>query len=224
MARGVDQTAAFFGAGTLLLASAISFESAFLNRRSPALIGSLKALALRNAAYRPGRSILCIAQIACATFLIVSVAAFRQTGDNAGAGGYPLMAESVLPLIHDPNTAAGRESLNIPPLSGVTFVPFRLRPGDDTSCLNLYQPRNPRILAPSGCISAQRAFPVPGVVSHAANPWLLLDATLPGGAIPAIADANSMTYVLHLEAGRRFRVERDSIPHRRRPAGQPFPE
>ena len=29
------------------------------------------------------------------------------------------MAESVLPLIHDPITAAGREALNIPPLAGV---------------------------------------------------------------------------------------------------------
>ena len=30
-----------------------------------------------------------------------------------------------------------------------------------------------------------------------ANPWLLLSATEPDGAIPVIADANSMTYVLH---------------------------
>jgi len=204
LARGIDQTAAFFGAGTLLLASAISFESAFLNRRSPASIGSLKALALRNAAYRPGRSILCIAQIAFATFLIVSVAAFRQTGDNAGAGGYPLMAESVLPLIHDPNTAAGRDALNIPPLAGVTFVPFRLRPGDDTSCLNLYQPRNPRIVAPPAAFLHSAHFPFQEMLSRTADPWLLLDTPLPGGAIPAIADANSMTYVLHLKLGEDF--------------------
>ena len=30
----------------------------------------------------------------------------------------------------------------------VKLVNFRLRPGDDTSCLNLYQPRNPKIVAP----------------------------------------------------------------------------
>ena len=35
-------------------------------------------LGLRSAAYRPGRSILCIALIASATFLIVSLDAFRQ--------------------------------------------------------------------------------------------------------------------------------------------------
>jgi ABC-type lipoprotein release transport system permease subunit len=202
--RALDQTAAFFGAGTLLLIAALAFQSAALNRRSSAFIGGLTTLALRSAAYRPGRSILCIAQIACATFLIVSVDAFRQAGDSAGTGGYPLMAESVLPLIHDPNTAAGREALNIPPLPGVRFIPFRLRPGDDTSCLNLYQPRNPRIMAPPAPFLRSAHFAFQDSVPHTANPWLLLESQPSGGAIPAIADANSMTYVLHLKLGEDF--------------------
>ncbi|HXM42551.1 MAG TPA: ABC transporter permease, partial [Bryobacteraceae bacterium] len=202
--RALDQTAAFFGAGTLLLIAALSFQSAALNRRSSAFIGGLITLAFRGATYRPGRSILCIAQIACATFLIVSVDAFRQTGDSGGAGGYPLMAESVLPLIHDPNTAAGREALNIPPLEGVHFVPFRLRPGDDTSCLNLYQPRNPRILAPPAAFLRNAHFAFQDSTPHTANPWLLLESQPAGGAVPAIADANSMTYVLHRKLGEDF--------------------
>jgi ABC-type lipoprotein release transport system permease subunit len=202
--RALDQTAAFFGAGTLLLIAALAFQSAALNRRSSAFIGGLTTLALRSAAYRPGRSILSIAQIACATFLIVSVDAFRQAGDSAGTGGYPLMAESVLPLIHDPNTAAGRDALNIPPLPGVRFIPFRLRPGDDASCLNLYQPRNPRIMAPPAAFLRSAHFAFQDSVPHAANPWLLLESQPSGGAIPAIADANSMTYVLHLKLGEDF--------------------
>jgi ABC-type antimicrobial peptide transport system permease subunit len=202
--RALDQTAGFFGAGTLLLIAALSLQSAALHRRSSALIGGLFTLALRSAAYRPGRSILSIAQIACATFLIVSVDAFRQSGDSAGTGGYPLMAESVLPIVQDPNTAAGRDGLNIPPLQDVQFIPFRLRPGDDTSCLNLYQPRNPRILAPPAPFLRSAHFRFQDSVPHAANPWLLLDAPLAGGAVPAIADANSMTYVLHLKLGQDF--------------------
>ncbi len=102
------------------------------------------------------------------------------------------MAESVLPLIHDPNTAAGRDALNIPPLEGVRFVSFRLRPGDDVSCLNLYQPRNPRIMAPPASFLDRR------------RSVALLKSQLPGGVIPAIADANSMTYVLHLKLGEDF--------------------
>ncbi|MGA2739617.1 MAG: ABC transporter permease [Bryobacteraceae bacterium] len=206
LARALDPTAAFFGAGTLLLIAALSFQSAALNRRSSAFIGGLIALSFRSATYRPARSILCIAQIACATFLIVSVDAFRQTGSSAGTGGYPLMAESVLPLIHDPNTAAGRESLNIPPHEGVHFVPFRLRPGDDTSCLNLYQPRNPRILAPPAAFLRNAHFAFQDSAPHSANPWLLLESQPAGGAVPAIADANSMTYVLHLKLGEDFIV------------------
>ncbi|HUD98376.1 MAG TPA: ABC transporter permease [Bryobacteraceae bacterium] len=202
--RAMDQTAAFFGAGTLFLIAALALQSALLNRRKSATIGGLTTLALRNAAYRPGRSILCIAQIACAVFLIVSVDAFRQTGNSAGTGGYPLMAESVMPLIYDPNTAAGRDALNLPALPGVQFVPFRLRPGDDTSCLNLYQPRNPRILGAPPAFLHSAHFEFQDSVPHTANPWLLLEAPLPGGVIPAIADANSMTYVLHLKLGEDF--------------------
>ncbi len=201
LVHAMDETGAFFGAGTLLLIAAISFQSALLNRRTAGAMGSLTALAMRNVAWRPGRSVLCIAQIACATFLIVSVDAFRQTGDSGGTGGYPLVAESVLPLIHDPNSAAGREELNIPKLPGVDFVPFRLRPGDDTSCLNLYQPRNPRILAPPPEFLRSAHFTFQDAVTRGGDPWLLLEKPLPDGAIPAIADANSMTYVLHLKLG-----------------------
>ncbi len=204
LARALDQTAGFFGAGTLFLIAALTFLSAFFNARSFVFTRGLLTLALRNAAYRPGRSILCIAQIAFATFLIVSVDAFRRSGDTGGTGGFPLMAESVLPLIHDPNTPTGRDALNIPPLPGVHFIPFRLRPGDDASCLNLYQPRNPRILAPPAAFLRTAHFAFEDSVPHATNPWLLLDQPLPNGAIPAIADANSMTYVLHLKLGEDF--------------------
>ena len=114
------------------------------------------------------------------------------------------MAESVLPLIHDPNTRAGRDALNIPPLQEVEFVPFRLRPGDDASCLNLYQPRNPRILAPPPVFLRRARFRFQDSVVKTANPWLLLEAEPPDGVIPAIADANSMTYALHLKIGQEF--------------------
>ena len=192
LAKAMDQSAGFFGAGSLLLIAALAFESAFFNSRSSAFIRGLISLAQRNASHRPSRSILCIAQIACATFLIVSVDAFRRP-PTQGVQGYPLMAESALPLIHDPNAAAGREALNLPRLDGVRFVPFRLRPGDDASCLNLYQPRNPRILAPPPAFAA-------------ANHWDALDQPLPNGAIPAMADANSIEYVLHLKVGEDFKL------------------
>jgi ABC-type lipoprotein release transport system permease subunit len=190
---GAGQAAGFFGAGTLLLVAALLFQSAWLHARGFRAIGGLVALGLRSARYRPGRSILCMALIASATFVIASLEAFRRDGSSAGTGGFPLIADSELPLIHDPNTESGRAALNIPPLEGVEFIPFRLHPGDDASCLNLYQPQNPRVLAPP-----------PSFLRRTPNPWLLLESRLPGGAVPAIADANSMTYALHRKLGEEF--------------------
>ena len=80
----LDQTAGFFGAGTLLLIAALLLESAWLRSRGFAAIGSQVTLGLRSAAYRPGRSILCIALIASATFVIVSLDAFRREGSVGG--------------------------------------------------------------------------------------------------------------------------------------------
>src|SRR5438128_4979034 len=49
-------------------------------------------------------------------------------------------------LYYDLNSPAGRENLNLTALGKDAEVTrFRLRPGDDVSCLNLYQPRHPRI-------------------------------------------------------------------------------
>ncbi len=173
---GAGQTAGFFGAGTLLLVAALLFQSAWLHARGFRHIGGLVALGLRSVRYHPGRSVLCIALIASATFVIASLDAFRR--DGSPAGDFQLVADSELPIFQ-----------NIPPLEGVEFIPFRVRPGDDASCLNLYQPRNPRILAPPP-----------------RNPWPLLDSRLPGGAVPAIADANSMTYSLHRKLGEEFEL------------------
>jgi hypothetical protein len=144
------------------------------------------------------------------------------------------MAESLLPLIHDPNSAAGREAMslsgdtNVAVLNRVQFARFRLRAGDDASCLNLYQPRNPRILGASDeFIKANRfAFQstLPGSKEESENPWLMLDRPEGPGvraldAIPVIADANSLTYVLHLKLGDEFVLNRSEGPLRLRIVG-----
>ena len=210
--RWIGAAGGFFGGGILLLAAALFEGRAWLERRGAAALPGICALGFRNAAWRPGRSILCAALIASATFLIIAVDAFRREerpalDPKSGTGGFALMAESMLPLIHDPNSAAGREALNLtdPALSDVRFTSFRLRPGDDTSCLNLYQPRNPRILAPTGDFPARGRFSFEQSLAQSAteksNPWLLLESALKDGAIPAIADANSIEYVLHRKLG-----------------------
>ena len=106
-----------------------------------------------------------------------------------------------MPLFWDPNTAAGRDNLNMGSVAGVRFFAFRLRPGEDSSCLNLYEPRNPRVLgAPAEFIDLGR-FSFAESAEKTQNPWMLLEKDQHDGAIPAIADANSITYVLHKKLG-----------------------
>ena len=59
---------------------------------------AVSRLGLRNAAERPGRSVLAIAVIAAATFILISVDAFRRvapaaTDRHSGVGGYALLVE-----------------------------------------------------------------------------------------------------------------------------------
>src|ERR1700730_4087255 len=199
LVRELDQTAGFFAAGTLLMIAAVCFESAWFSSRSFGVIRGQITLGVRSATYRRGRSLLCIALIASATFIIVSLDAFRRSDTSAGTGGFPLVAESVLPLIHDPNTAAGRDALNLPPLDGVEFVPFRLRTGDDARCLHLYPPRKPRIVAPPAAFLRTARFAFQDSAPRIANQWLLLESDPGDGVIPAMVRAHLMAYSLHLK-------------------------
>ncbi|MFN7923319.1 MAG: FtsX-like permease family protein [Bryobacteraceae bacterium] len=207
-AAKIPPAAGFFGAGALLLAAALAVFRSMLGAsvRRPVSVG-LGQLAFRNAASRPGRTVLSAALIASATFLIVSVEAFRRDPDQSsldpksGTGGYPLIAESVRPVYHNLNTKEGREAMGVQVPDAVRFESLRLRPGDDASCLNLYQPQNPRVLGVPPSLVRQGRFAFAGSEGQDANPWLLLDRDRDDGAIPAIADANSMQYVLHKSIG-----------------------
>ena len=131
--------------------------------------------------------------------------AVADTGPRSGLGGYSLIVESLLPIAHDLSTATGREALGLADLDDVRFEPFRLRPGDDTSCLNLYQPTNPRVLGVRDAFVAEGRFrfgrSLAETSEERANPWRLLARVYPDGAIPVIADANSLAYVLHKAVG-----------------------
>jgi putative ABC transport system permease protein len=216
----IPDVAGFFGSGLLMLVALLCLTALRLRRSRGATISGrgIRAwfhLGARSASHRPGRSLLCVALIAAATFIVVSVEAFRQDPSSvslarqSGTGGYPLVAESALPVIYDPNSAAGREALSIPPalvpeLAAVRFVSFRERPGDDASCLNLYSPQEPRILGAPHSFITEGRFAFAAAAASAperANPWLLLESALPDGAIPAIGDANAIQYILHRAVG-----------------------
>lgn len=219
----VAPAGAFFGAGALLLTSALTLFAAALRRPAGQPIGGrgwrpVSHLGLRNTTYRPARSVLSMAVIASATFILIAVDAFRRDTTVApgeirsGLGGYALIVETLLPIVHDPNSPDGRDALNLGDLGSARIEPFRLLPGDDASCLNLYEPRNPRILAARDSFLAEGRFVFHSSLASSdaerANPWLLLNRTEPDGAVPVIADANSMTYVLHRRLGEDIVIAR----------------
>ncbi len=226
----ISNTSGFFGAGMLFLCALLTAVWAWLHYEvagRPLVTGtwSLMHIGFRNARYRPGRSLLCIGLITSATFIIVAVDAFRREGHEvlldrtSGTGGYTLLADSVLPIIHDLGTDEGIEELYLGDLGDdivgkIFFERFRVRPGEDVSCLNLYQAKNPRILAPTGEFLKSGRFTFRNSLARSEaerkNPWLLLDREQPDGAIPAIADATSLTWVLHLDVGDEFLINRET--------------
>jgi ABC-type antimicrobial peptide transport system permease subunit len=224
LATDAAQAGAFFGAGAASLAGAMFLLSAWLRSRPSGVIAGrgvkpMLQLGFRSAAFRPSRSVLSAALIAAAAFIIVSVDAFRKSGGeiaddrSSGTGGFVFIATSELPLLHNPNDAAGREGLIVsaPEFEQTTFTRFRVRPGDDASCLNLYRPTAPTIVAPEKGFIEEGRFTFAGSLAatdaERANPWLLLHRPVTGGPVPVIADATSLQYVLHAKAGDVFSMD-----------------
>lgn len=154
--------------------------------------------AIRNAARQPGRSKTCVTTISIACCIIVAVGANRH--DAPPETEYAFVAESALPLHHNLNTPDGRFELGFSDkaselLSASEVIPFRVLPGEDVSCLNLYQPQKPQILGASDAMIGK-------------DPWgsLYLSST-ESGKIPAIADEKSLRWILHHDPNDDFIVQ-----------------
>ena len=232
----VSDAAGFFGAGFSILVSLLCLQSILL-RRTPssalktARVSTLWRLGFRQASDRPGRSVLCVALIASATFIIVAVDAFRrdhtifaqvtpsqEPAASSGTGGFALMGQSLLPIFQNWTSSEGRAALGFSEedsrsWGSATVARFRVRPGEDTSCLNLFRPKRPRILAPERGYSFEGRFAFKRSIANdeveKGDPWRLLDRLFQDGAIPVIGDANSLTYVLHLKVGDDWLLERE---------------
>jgi len=153
-AAAETQAGLFFVSGALALFAGLMMARRFLvplHRTASQRHISLLWLAARNARLNPGRSLLCIALVAAVSFLLIATSTFRLDVSDSGSGGFDLLAESPLPILHDLGTSHGRAELGLSEeedrlLRKCTMVPLRVQDGDDASCLNLYRPRQPRIL------------------------------------------------------------------------------
>ena len=230
-------TVLFFVVGMCTLISAICGFAAWLDGdRFVSILGSgslaLVRLSLRNATRQRRRSLLSLALIASASFLLVAVAAGRrnpavETPDlKSGNGGFLFVAESTTPLIHDLGTSAGRNKLDLRATStgGLTpsarllesmmVAPFRMRPGENASCLNLYQTRVPTILGvPQEFFTVwSERFKFVNAPRMKTGPWTLLEKPDADGAIPVFGDMNTLMYSLHKGVGDTIQIPDETSP------------
>jgi len=227
---GETMAGAFFGAGALLLVGTLNLSHAVLRMMAGSWsrpMVSLQGLGLRNAARRHGRSLAIIGLLACGAFLVVAVGANRHNplneakGRDSGTGGFAFYGDCSIPILHDLSTESGRKALGLAGqgLDDVQVVQFRVRDGDDASCLNLNRAQQPRLMAVQADALRQRnAFKFTAVVEQGQEEkgWGLLRMDLDRGAVPAIGDYPTVFWALGKnigdeleytdEMGRPFRV------------------
>ena len=191
-----------------MLISGLAFAAVALNALSRAQGLSLTGLGVRSATRRRRRSLATVALLASGAFMIIAVNANRlDAGANAaGTGGFELIGQSALPIVHDLNSAKGLEHFGLTPdeLKGVSFVPMRVRDGDEASCLNLNRAQQPRLLGVDpDSLQSRKAFGVN---------WSLLKQQ--SDAVPAVGDEASIKWAMGKKVG-------DTLDYRDE-RGQPF--
>jgi putative ABC transport system permease protein len=211
----------FFLAGVLWLAGLLAGFALLMQRIRPALEPgpfAAWAIAFANTRRQYKRSLLAASLIALSTFLIVLVAAFEVDFGAAGAGekssgtgGFSLLAEAQVPLQYDLGSPAGRAELGLDEaaFAGARIYPARLLPGEDTSCLNLYQPTRPRLVGLPPDLVARGGFGFKQAQEDAGDPWQLLLKDLGPSVVPVIGDFNSTQWILKLPLGGRLPFENE---------------
>ncbi len=211
--EGEAQAGAFFGSGALVLTAFLVWVRWRLRETDAAMPQAmgLAGLAARNVRRNPARTILAIGLTAVASFLIVALSAFRLAPTERGTGGFDWIATSDQPLHFDLNAPEGREELGFGSQENKQFTDtkiygFRVRAGEDASCLNLYQTAQPQVLGVPTTFVEERQFGWAALTEGTkpdASPWELLagnrgidEAGRP--IVPVVLDKNTAIYSLHL--------------------------
>jgi len=202
------QAMSFFGGGALLLAAGLLGLSRWLKSTRHREVSSLPRLGLRNASRSPTRSLLTVALLASAAFLLVAVESFRRepgkdfSEKSGGSGGFNLFGEADAPLYQIAGTT----------LAKYETIPLRLRTGDDASCLNLFQAARPRILGAPNALIERGGFQFYETQAitpeEKANPWRLLQKA--DDAIPVFCEQNTAMWMLKTAVGGIVTVPDDS--------------
>lgn len=200
---------AFFGAGTLLLAGCLLAAAKALAAMSRGQgLHTLCRLSARNVTWRKGRSLATLGLLACGVFLVTAVGANRHdpaegaSRKDSGTGGFAQIGRPSLPIWRDLNRPDAQQAFGLAgKLPEVRFAHLRVRPGAAADCLNLNRVAQPELLGADPSDLAGRFTFVKALGGGPSDGWKLLDARLDGGAVPAIADENTITWSLGLKLG-----------------------
>jgi putative ABC transport system permease protein len=208
-------SAAFFGAGALLLIAGLGLTHALLkivagtwNRT----ITSLAGLGLRNSTRRSGRSLAVVGLLACGIFLVIAVGANRQNPfanvhkRGSGTGGFTLFGQSSIGILHDLDSKAGRQSMGLDDqsLEDLQVVQLRVRDGDDASCFNLNRAQSPQLLSVQPEKLQERgSFTFTKVIesNDTKEAWNLLNRDLGENVVPAVGDYATVIWALGKSVG-----------------------
>lgn len=200
------------------------------NTVTTAALNSLFALTSTNAKRSPTRSILTIGLIAIASFLILSMSLFQASPNEAGTGGFAFIGKSSQPILRNLAESEYQKLVlgdKAKQLEQVQIVNLRVRGGDDASCNNLYQSREPQVIGISPKIASvdrnefnRSAFAWFATDSASStnegppSPWNALERTGDGteaSPLPVVLDQNTALWALHLGGyvGERFSYEFD---------------
>ena len=211
LASGNAAGPVFFGAGAMLLVAGICGAAIVLNhlaRAASSEIPSASGMGIRSSTRRRPRSVATVALLAAGSFMIIAIAANRLDADvdahkrSSGTGGFALIGETALPVFHDLNTRDGQDFFGLNPqdLHGVSFVPIRVRDGDDASCLNLNRAQQPQLLGVDADL-LDRRDPFTFAQALTTNKWATLSQRPSTNEVPAIGDANSIKWALGKKVG-----------------------
>ncbi len=205
----------FFIAGFLILTSGIAFSNMLLyrsGRKANNIKLNLINLGIRNNARRRTRSLTLIGLLASGLFIVFTVGANRQNAlkdaerRDSGTGGFALMGESVIPILYDLNSKKGQEFYSLDQVKNddVSFVQFRVKEGDDASCLNLNRVINPQLIGVNPDeLSKRKSFTFVETTAEVDqnNPWAILEENFSDDIIPGIADQTVIVWGLGKAVG-----------------------
>jgi len=147
---GSNEIAVFFLVGTAMLIGFLYLinQLFIMVRLSTNLPASIFKLAVRNLVSRRGRSLGSIILVSAGIFIVVSVGSNRLDAlrgsrlNSSGTGGFEFWIETTLPFTG--NQQAERVNKSVLPEffteNSTHLVDFRLRDGEDASCLNITRP------------------------------------------------------------------------------------